>query len=749
MIEIKNLSKRFAREAGEFAALSDIDVTFPDTGMYGIVGQSGAGKTTLLNIIGTIDSPTSGEVLIDGKRVDYSKRKNKRRILKEQISFIFQEYNLVNNLSVVDNVLLGGCGKAEARELLERVGLSDKVKSDVRFLSGGEKQRVAIARGLARGSKILLIDEPSSSLDEQNEDNIYQILRELARDHLVIVVSHNEDLVAASCDGIVRLASGRLVENTITKASSKNACKAASKRSGLRLAHYFKYFFNFNRRRRLGSLLFMAITFLFFTFAIVGISFEDRSARIKEEALANCPDSYIKLSLYGKRSGMRFYEVLKEDSSAAPALTVTVDLGLERPSEALIIDEEMCEEEKFNYFGKEYQLEKDSVIISDYLFAQTDTTEGLKVKYARSHDFFRLNDPDWVRHPISSQRIETDIPSDPANLTDSQWLDLTRIIIPSSLYSSDLADSTLSLKGTYISGFSQDPTDQFFEFQKVAQCQYQVVEGTAEITGNLTSSGALDPNYVLAEDEILISRSYARLLKDFSFESGEPVTMASINHVSPVTNLKIVGLVNAGSELTAVVSDQLMCGFTEKSLGALVDSLALERGNPVLSELARLSIYSFNNYALIPVFAFAESLANISIIFNFVGLFFGILGMIFIVLVFVHDLAGRSHEIAIFKSLGIGSLPIDLLYFFNTVVLLLLSFSLSALAGWGVLSATNSYIRGTDSRMAIVSQYVQLNVLAVGLLAALHLLALIISLIISHLRVRKTALADNLRAEEF
>ena len=221
MIQLQNLSKTFPTPNGEVEALKNISLTISDGEIYGIIGMSGAGKSTLVRTINMLERPTAGKVLIDGQDMG-SLTEAQLREQRRSITMIFQGFNLLMQRNCLKNVCfpleLAGVKKADAvkraAELLELVGLGDKLKSYPAQLSGGQQQRVSIARALATHPKILLCDEATSALDPQTTQSILTLIREL-HDKLgltVIVITHQMSVVEQICTRVAILDNGSVVE---------------------------------------------------------------------------------------------------------------------------------------------------------------------------------------------------------------------------------------------------------------------------------------------------------------------------------------------------------------------------------------------------------------------------------------------------------------------------------------------------------------------------------------------------------
>ncbi|MEG0977960.1 MAG: ATP-binding cassette domain-containing protein [Bacilli bacterium] len=202
MIELKNISRIYHNKNGDFIALENISYNFNNNGMYGILGPSGAGKSTLIGIMGLIDFPTFGEVYIDNQLIN---KDNFVKIRKDYLSFIFQENNLINNYSVIDNLHLISNDDTKINELLEMVKLTDTKNAYISELSGGEIQRIAFIRTILEDKPILLCDEPTGSLDSNNRTLLMNLLKNISKNKLVIIVSHNQEQTKYYSDVIIEI----------------------------------------------------------------------------------------------------------------------------------------------------------------------------------------------------------------------------------------------------------------------------------------------------------------------------------------------------------------------------------------------------------------------------------------------------------------------------------------------------------------------------------------------------------------
>ena len=221
-VEFADVSKIYQMGEVEVAAVRDMSFTIEQGEFVVIVGPSGAGKTTLLNMLGGMDSATSGTIMLDGARVSSFNRKQLTQYRRHDIGFVFQFYNLVQNLTARENVELASqiCrDPLDADEVLAAVGLADRVRNFPGQLSGGEQQRVAIARALAKNPKLLLCDEPTGALDYETGKAILKLLQDTCRDtgRTVVVVTHNSAFTAIA-DRVIHVREGSVAAVELNEA---------------------------------------------------------------------------------------------------------------------------------------------------------------------------------------------------------------------------------------------------------------------------------------------------------------------------------------------------------------------------------------------------------------------------------------------------------------------------------------------------------------------------------------------------
>lgn len=226
IISIENLVKRFPVGKGFFTALDGVNINFGKGEFAGLVGPSGSGKTTLLNIMGSLDTPTSGSAIVMGQSISNLSHKQSALLRNRHIGFIFQTFNLLPVYTVYENVefalllqnMTASSRRKAVMDALEWVGLTDKEKSKPSMLSGGESQRVAIARAMVKKPDIILADEPTANLDSKNSHHILQTMKKLNEElKVTFIFATHDEKVMMYLDRIVNLADGKIVFDELVK----------------------------------------------------------------------------------------------------------------------------------------------------------------------------------------------------------------------------------------------------------------------------------------------------------------------------------------------------------------------------------------------------------------------------------------------------------------------------------------------------------------------------------------------------
>lgn len=222
MLQLKDIVKKYNTGGTEVEVLKKVNISFRESEFVSILGASGSGKTTLLNIIGGLDKYSSGDMLLMGRSTKEFTDRDWDSYRNGTIGFVFQSYNLIGHLSVIENVKLalsisGESNKEndiKAKKALEDVGLGDHLYKKPNQLSGGQMQRVAIARALVTNPKVILADEPTGALDSKTSVQIMELIKEISKEKLVIMVTHNPELARKYSDRIVSVKDGEIIEDT-------------------------------------------------------------------------------------------------------------------------------------------------------------------------------------------------------------------------------------------------------------------------------------------------------------------------------------------------------------------------------------------------------------------------------------------------------------------------------------------------------------------------------------------------------
>lgn len=314
MLRLVDIKKIFPEPDGkDIVALQSVTYEFPKTGLVGIVGRSGSGKTTLLNLIGGADLATSGKIFWNDQELSGMLSDDKEWFRTWIISYVFQDYNLISGMSVIDNIKLAlrfqyddeDIIREKSKEALEIVGLADQEKRMVKKLSGGQQQRVAIARALAKESAVILCDEPTGNLDAETADEIMSVLKKISATRLVIMVTHDNLLADSYCDEILRLDRGRL---SVEKESEKSTVtetvespKKENKHRGLSLKNLLRYAFYFLRKNKISAALILIVA--------IGV--------FSAIAVFNCVSDYAE--------GKSLYNTLKDNNYTVFPITRYID----------------------------------------------------------------------------------------------------------------------------------------------------------------------------------------------------------------------------------------------------------------------------------------------------------------------------------------------------------------------------------------------------------------------------------------
>ena len=322
MIEFKNVSKVYKiNNKNKVLALNDVSFKLPNKGMVFIIGTSGSGKSTLLNLLGLLDKHNSGEIIIDGKLINKFKQKEIDYYRNTYVGFVFQEYNLLENFNVNKNIEIAldlqkkKKNQNKVNEILQKIGLDGLGKRKIKELSGGQKQRVAIGRAIVKNPNMILADEPTGNLDSENSEQIFNLLKEISNNKLVVVVTHDIEFAKKYADRIIEVKDGKIINDTSEKEQEYNLQDFSLVKSRLSFLKSISLSFSNLKKKKLKLAiitLLITITFTMFGFFSQLIKFD--IDRTHAETLVKQKEYQIEINK--KIKGKNF-------TTASPVITFT------------------------------------------------------------------------------------------------------------------------------------------------------------------------------------------------------------------------------------------------------------------------------------------------------------------------------------------------------------------------------------------------------------------------------------------
>lgn len=375
MLRLKNISKDYIIDKKPFRALNNITLNFPKSQFCCVLGPSGCGKTTLLNIIGGLDAYTEGNLYIDGKSTKSYKSKDWDNYRNKRIGFVFQNYNLIPHLTILENVelslTLDGVNHKERKKrttnALHKVGLDDILTKKPNQLSGGQQQRVAIARALISNPEIILADEPTGALDSKTSVQVMNIIKEISKDHLVIMVTHNEELANMYANRIIKIKDGVIISDSLPTKFIPTPPKRKKKKEKKKTSMSFFTALKMSIKSLYTKKGRTALTSVAASFGIIGVSlvlalsngFSNYINRIESETASQAPINIPSYSITGKQTDeenkINEIEKYPDTNNLYPYIS---------PSSTLTY--------KYNIFSKKYinfleKLKNEDHLINDYL----------------------------------------------------------------------------------------------------------------------------------------------------------------------------------------------------------------------------------------------------------------------------------------------------------------------------------------------------------------------------------------------
>ena len=389
MIEIKGISKTYkAKKSVDTRALININLNINDKGLVFIVGKSGSGKSTLLNLLGGLDSPDKGKIIVDGKDICTFKNKDLDAYRNSYVGFIFQDFNTLEEFNVFDNIkialkLQNIDDDKRVEDVLKKVDLAGLGNRNINELSGGQKQRVSIARALVKNPKLILADEPTGNLDRKSSDKIFDILKSISKDSLVVVVSHDIEAADTYADRIIRIEDGKIIKDSKELKEIKADNSLELKKSKLPFFYAFKMAMSYtlnNPFRLIMAILLTMIGLSFMGFAVNMFLFDNTGFAIDTMKENNITRLKIESNLYIQEDESRvdILQKLNNDKLSyieeVTSSTLNNEYTLYEDGVLLSFDfgnlkEELLENKAYNKkpFGFKYIVLKDKRIINDII----------------------------------------------------------------------------------------------------------------------------------------------------------------------------------------------------------------------------------------------------------------------------------------------------------------------------------------------------------------------------------------------
>lgn len=774
MLELKSVSKIYKTHSScTVKALSEVSLTFPEKGMVFLVGKSGSGKSTLLNILGGLDCPSEGEVYFEGKRILLTERANADRYRQQAISFVFQECNLLESETVEENIkiALALTGKsADIEKILQSVGLEGYRKRYPSELSGGQKQRVAIARGLAKRSRVILADEPTGNLDSVTGREIFELLKKISADQLVVVVTHDVESANAYADRIVEIEDGRILSDRIFHAarSAESLQIAESKaKDRLPLSYVLRRGmrnFSCQKVRTVLSFLLMAICITLLLWCQLFARFD--RAKVIGKLLENRSDQRF-LMYQGEPFGKLVSKVssvldlkgrtaLEEDGLPfAGYYSASRDIHL-------IFSESQGDAEKLGavfYEGAVDLQEENSVYLTDFLadrelmvdsnyssltgvewtfFEMTFKIAGvIKTDY---RDFFCMK-PYYTEEELAAdpERKQMNYPHLREDLTEEEKVIARRpdLLLNTVFLSRDFALTYCCRSGSYSDSYTVDLRcgDLEASFSDGFSFQNQIF-GTC-IVG---SKGDTKDSYEPQGNEILLSTAACqKLFPDGSYldHIGEKVSLALSSDRYGVSE-ELKDFVFAGYYNTDIpgflINRTKGLDFKVHGVHCLGTVVNFEgRSSAEIQKLLSKYDHSFDIYVSNFQAGFVYEYAQYFTVFSWVfGIFAAIMGLVSVLLIvnqISYSILSQKKEIGILTALGVHSWDIVKIYLVKIIFITLASLVISTISVSILINQTNElFTQYTTAGISWLSQDLLTYVLSVLLSVVLPLGAALIPL---------------------
>ncbi len=760
MIKLSQISKEYQVGNSPFYALKNINLSFPKKGLFFIVGKSGSGKSTLLSILGGLLTPSSGSYFYAKKDVTKLSRVEKEKFLEQKVSFVFQDYNLLNDFSLKDNLfLLRTKNEEEISKILDVVGLSSKIDTPVKLLSGGEKQRLAIARALLKETPVVLLDEPTGNLDSKNASSIFSMLKKISEEKLLIVVTHDLEGANQYGDDSLSLKDGEIEKNLLLpqKAKCENTLQKEEEPFFKEKSSSFPFFFQFSyvysllKRKWIRSLFsILILTFsLSLTLSTSSLLFYSEEFALKsafeEERINMSPIDFPRNKIKLKEGPFSAQKTVMQGLNETkfpyfPALNVNAIFSesLTAPSSYVVgIDKGV------QLFDQRFEVpEKNEAVISSFIDELNQKKKGIKISIG-SHlekefsvksvfDFPNgretanelrngalENRPSQKENPlqalilVSKNSFKSFIHS-----FDSLSLPVSRFL-SSPKFSKEQLESGLKNELLLATSFSRFPSDASLEFGRVPTKENEIVLSSSYYARSISN---------IKKEDLIGKTLYVPSLKEFESLCPElrfayRVDLADVSKEVVVTGIMKVD-VNRGANVYThkefykkLLDEYSLYGLSYFAYGNSANELAKAFvHSPVRSSLALTSmVYLLKDVTSNSLFPILASLQ----------LAFLTISSLFLLLFCFSNIKEREKEIAILKSLGIKERKVSNLFLIMNASLCFIAFALSILLSFLLVTLFDKAFRSHPSyeySYSILS--IKFSHFGIGALAAVVILSL-------------------------
>lgn len=740
MIQLNRVNKIYRSKLNEnVTALRNIDLILPQSGMIFIVGKSGSGKSTLLNILGGLDSPTDGEFLFNGEKIDLKNNKNADNYRKNSVGFIFQDFNLLENETVFYNVDIAArllCkNKDDVKKIIDKVGLKEKINSSAGELSGGQQQRVAIARALIKDVDLILADEPTGNLDSETAEEIFKLLKQISKSKLVVVVSHDNDFAQRYGDRIITIKDGTVVADDIktrpivneptNNAKNKQSRPLPTKsliKLGVRNLTYKK-----GRSILTTVMLFLSVMVLMFSQMLISTSSEKILGRslpgnnitqifLNQDKWISNGNGNVPLT-YNKNTGTNFSrqgEKLITDNIPY----VSKGVNLSEMQEGLIITQiRDIKNLGFELYDGAFELTEDNyVYASDYLIDENNQlitenvdytpyigrelfSAGLNDEKAILAGVYKTNYRKYVNWDFAEQRFKAK-----DNLNEKDCLFYAGFL--SEMKNKIFVTQEFALNGAYSYDYNDktyyadlnDGTRRWYGAYTVlfrTKNKEMSINDNVKILnsyGNVITERGVQTDFTLNEGEILLSKELYAALFETDYAGGVPQALGQTVEISLSEREKNFELAKINGEKVVGIIDDIGCLFSVartanldfKAYGLNQNFMFanIEGMEPkILTHFFQTARESFdisvNSYISVNVYSAEKSLKLVGYIFGFVALIMTVITILLIVNLIMVLIASKTKEIGILRSIGIGDGQIIFIYLMKIIILSLIALACS------------------------------------------------------------------------